>query len=336
MDQVPEGQSFIHLTPDGSFRRLSPFKLQREMDLLIGPCVNAKVIRSGNILIRVFNKDQARLALSITTFCGTAVTAAPATRLNTVAGTCYSPALQYIEEAEIQAELRSQGVVEVTRLRSKGPNPNPLLKLRFLGLECPPAVYAGYEVLTVSPWEVNPRLCRRCGRYGHLQSTCRSKKANCLRCATLGHSSDECQSEEVQCAHCGGPHPAWDKKCPAWHFHKEKLNRKSPSAPPPRPAGHSIPSERRYADAVRGTNPRCSGPQAGPGQRSDPNLTPPLSTAVELPRPSHTESTTETVTAPVPQTVPTLDETDTVTETPKGAAQPLAEVPTETQPFKII
>ncbi|KAF0291330.1 hypothetical protein FJT64_010541 [Amphibalanus amphitrite] len=85
MDQVPEGQSFVHLTPEDSFRRLSPFKLQREMDMAIGPCVNAKVIRSGNILIRVFNKEQARLALSITTFCGTAVTAAPATRLNTVA-----------------------------------------------------------------------------------------------------------------------------------------------------------------------------------------------------------------------------------------------------------
>ena len=58
----------------------------------------------------------------------------------------YAPSLLTLSEAEIQQELRPQGVTSVVRLRSRGDRPNPRLKVFFLGLSIPPAIYAGYEI----------------------------------------------------------------------------------------------------------------------------------------------------------------------------------------------
>ena len=241
---VPDGQSFIILTsPDRSLQGLSPFRIKRELDTLIGPVVTAKVVRSGSLLIRVKNKAQASLALSIQTFLGNEVAASPATKLNSVAGTVFAPSLKNMDETELLHELRPQGVTLVTRLRSRGPTPNPRIKIHFLGLTCPPAIYAGYEILEVREWEPSPRLCRQCGSFGHNQTTCRSKRLNCLKCGTSGHKVDECDRDLYRCGHCGGPHPAWDRMCPAWEYQKNKLRAKLAPPPPPPPFPPSSYSE---------------------------------------------------------------------------------------------
>ena len=323
--ELPEGQAFILWHPETSFAGLSPFKLRRELEALIGPCITARVIRSGAILIRTADKYQALQALEITEFCGQPVTATPATKLNSTCGCVYAPQLKDLAEAEILAELRSQGVVEVTRLRSKRQGPNPLLKVAFLGLQCPEAIFAGYELLTVRPWENNPRLCRHCGNYGHLQKTCRAKVPNCLRCGYQGHSVDDCTSEDVYCGHCHGPHPAWDKGCPVWQQKKAAANKTSlatPLAPPPLrdlfpPLGMNVapkvtrPSRSpRRATANRpnqeGPAPHELPPETSAGTDSRPTETPSPQLVSTKPTASDSNSTLEPTAEPPPVVGPEM------------------------------
>ena len=362
LDDLPSGQSFVILAPvsqRGSLKGISPFKLKRELDALIGTCVTAKVIRSGSLLLRARDRAQAKLALDISVFLGVEVKATLASRLNSTPGSVYAPSLLSMSETEIQQELRPQGVTSVVRLRSRGDRPNPRLKVFFLGLTIPPAIYAGYEILEVQPWEMNPRLCRQCGRYGHLQNTCRSRERNCVSCSSIGHTADECQRDEIRCGHCGGPHPAYEKTCPVWIEKKELLKKKNlpPPIPPPhftvgacdptpaetyakvaasparRPARPAVPrpvAARR--EALSREEPRSAAPGAlsTPPREADPRPAPSPS---ESSSPQSVDTGRSESTEP-PESISRADSTDTIAvpvtspahvpDTVVGAPQPAA------------
>ena len=143
LDDLPSGQSFITLAPvsqRGTLKGISPFKLKRDLDALIGTCITAKIIRSGSLLLRARDRAQAKLALDISVFLGVEVKATLADPL--LPGSVYAPSMLTLSEEEIQRKLRPQGVTSVVRLRSRGDRPNPRLKVFFLGLSIPPAIYA--------------------------------------------------------------------------------------------------------------------------------------------------------------------------------------------------
>ena len=226
-DRLPEGAAFVLVksAEEGrGFKGVSPFALKAELDRVLGQVHTARVLRSGAVLIKVMHRAQGLTALNIQRFLNQAVHTCPADKMNSTEARIFAPSLAKVSEEEILEGLASQGAIQVQRLRNRNGRSHPaLLKVTFRGLRCPSAVYAGYEVIPTTRWLRNPLLCRRCGRYGHHKSTCRSKDVHCVSCSGL-HLVDECDAPEPFCLHCGGPHPAWSRECEAWLYHRAKAN----------------------------------------------------------------------------------------------------------------
>ncbi|KAJ5630909.1 uncharacterized protein N7484_011009, partial [Penicillium longicatenatum] len=92
------------------------------------------------------------------------------------------------------------------------------------------------------------RQCRKCQKWGHIATTCRTNtKPTCVYCAGE-HLSRSCSQKacstlnEFKCANCGGAHAAWATECPEREKEVEKMNEMSRYSPRyhPVPAYYSI------------------------------------------------------------------------------------------------
>ena len=174
-----------------------------------GTFIHARVIRSGALLVRAPTQDAARAALTIRTIGGHPVKGVVADKLNSTLTSVRSTDLLGLSDEELLAELQSQGVVEVQRLRSRNPErPNPRIQLRFCGKVVPKVIRAGYLYIEVELWTQRPQRCANCDRFGHTDRDDRQCRA------------------QARCGRCQGDHPA--PLCPlqivAWCRHCELLH----------------------------------------------------------------------------------------------------------------
>ena len=242
----PQGAAYILLTrQDGkSFRYSNPFAIARNLKAVWPQQNTAKVIQSGKILISTEQIDQSRAWLAVTSFIGKPVEAQLAHRMMSVQGLIHAPELCEMTDQEILDELASQGVCEVQRLRSSTEQPNPLIRLRFVGLQLPARLTCGYLSVRVKAWVDVPRQCRKCWRHGHPERSCRSRVTICGRCSAEDqHATSECQ-QPFKCARCHGPHTTWDRRaCPVWAAVKKEAHKRTPrTQPQPRPTQSPPPS----------------------------------------------------------------------------------------------
>lgn len=78
----------------------------------------------------------------------------------------------------------------------------------------PSKIYAYYTSMVVEPYLLPTIQCRKCLRFGHIQTQCRSD-ARCFKCSQK-HPGSECNvtPEHVRCIFCTGTHYATDPNCP--------------------------------------------------------------------------------------------------------------------------
>ena len=232
----PEGRALILMSrPDGTPLRGNPFAIIREIRSICDSEVEkTKQLGSGKILISTFNKDQSSALLSCQTMLGKPVSAVLATNLMSSQGLIHCPDLSDLSDEELLTELAPQGVIEVQRLKSKDRTPNPLIRLRFKGLDLPRKLLCGYLSVPVRPWIQLPRQCRRCWKLGHSMRSCRRKETVCGQCSARdSHPTGDCTSVP-KCPLCSGPHPAWDRNsCPVWKTTKRDTRERAPFQPPP-------------------------------------------------------------------------------------------------------
>ena len=239
---LPEGPT-IHLVTfrDGSsFSSESAFDIHKWLQREIGDVDHAKPLRSGALLVKVLDREQALALSEVRAFQDRPVTSQLADRLNSIEALAYAPSLLRVSEDDILAQLAEQGVIGVRRLRPRDGKPSPLLRLKFRGRAHPVSVRAGYEILPLRLWIRAPVMCRRCASYGHGDRTCRAPTARCLRCSGQ-HCTDECRTGRRRCPHCGGPHAAWERDCEILQdqLHRteeeQRANTEPPTPPPTAP-----------------------------------------------------------------------------------------------------
>nr|XP_049701299.1 uncharacterized protein LOC126055564 [Helicoverpa armigera] len=92
--------------------------------------------------------------------------------------------------------------------------PTETCVITFDGQVLPTRIYCCYTSLPVSQYVYPTIQCRKCCRFGHVESICRSKP----RCSKCGHDhpGDGCNISEGEafCVLCSGNHYANSKSCP--------------------------------------------------------------------------------------------------------------------------
>ena len=93
-------------------------------------------------------------------------------------------------------------------------------------------VYIGFKRFNLKTYYPNPRRCRRCNGFDHVENNCRSTK-KCVRCG-LPHDFNECtlksistdnvsSTSQFKCSNCNGHHSAAFHGCKAFQETKQVL-----------------------------------------------------------------------------------------------------------------
>ncbi|GBP72653.1 Nucleic-acid-binding protein from transposon X-element [Eumeta japonica] len=89
--------------------------------------------------------------------------------------------------------------------------------------------------VTIEGWRgrAGPPQCHRCQAFGHSSANCH-RPQRCVRCGER-HLAADCprpRDQKPTCANCQGPHPASDKRCPAF---RREARQRGITIPPPIP-----------------------------------------------------------------------------------------------------
>lgn len=206
--------------------KVSPFLIKKVIDNTCGEVMECKKIRSGQILIKTKNLEQAKKMITLTEM-GNNITVDITEHqfLNTSKGVIYSNELRGIPENEIVDELKTQNVTEIRKIMKKNENElteTGLIILTFQSTNTPKSINIGYSKVDVRPYIPPAMRCRNCLKYNHTSKYCKSLNV-CINCGTH-HSVEEneiCQRPK-NCSNCSAMnisptnHTAVDKKCPVF------------------------------------------------------------------------------------------------------------------------
>lgn len=209
--------------------KLSPFAVKKIIDHNCGGEVDScKRLRSGDLLIKTKNLQQANKLLKMTHFTDNMpVIATEHLSLNYSKGVIYSNDLRDIPENEIQSELESQNVTLVKKIMKKI-NGNlcetGLHILTFASTTLPNHIMIGYEKTNARQYIPTPLRCNNCFRFGHTFKVCKNEKT-CFNCGSQHHVNEEenesC-TNSIGCINCSvnklpsNSHSSIDKKCPIY------------------------------------------------------------------------------------------------------------------------
>lgn len=188
----------------------------------------ANFSRAGELYISVTGVEDALKIISITSISGISCIA-KVTEVDIIKKYVLKGVESDIAVQEIAEELNWQNIpwLQIIRFtRDEGKTILPIVLIKELGN----TTRANVNILfrrfkTESYWE-NPKVCRKCLKFGHFASNCRGKEI-CSKCG-LSHKEQVCSVTELKCYRCGENHDAFSKVCPVFLQEKEKLKSKPP------------------------------------------------------------------------------------------------------------
>lgn len=215
----------------GSFTKVNPFKIHKELVHTCGTLKNVKKLRNGALLVECSSDLQSTALQARQTLCGIPIKVEAHRSLNYTKGVITCRDFLNVDIEEIKTELKACNVVDARFLTTKrnGEIVNTAsIVLTFQSLTLPKVINASFYSLPVRAYYPLPTLCYNCGNFGHVRNTCKSPKTVCLVCGKDKHDG-ACVSPTL-CINCQGDHPTFSRQCPKYADEKSiieiKINEK--------------------------------------------------------------------------------------------------------------
>ena len=224
-----EGRFILISSETGLFENKSLAWVQTVMRGILGKEEKAdlaKTIQGGKLLVKTKNPKQTEKLLKTKKVMDIEVLVEDHPSFNRCQGKVYAPDMITLSEQEVKEQLESYGVVDVKRItkEKEGKKTNtPLLILTFNRISMPNEIRFDYGSYKVEPSYPRPRICYRCGEYGHGATGFGGRKCvkeeRCLKCGgSKDHHDSEC---EAKCMHCGEGHKCIDRDCSVYKSEQE-------------------------------------------------------------------------------------------------------------------
>ncbi|CAH1110610.1 unnamed protein product [Psylliodes chrysocephalus] len=200
---------------EGDFSKISPFLIEKALNGICGPTKMTKKTKEG-LLLETVSPRQAKKILTMTKLCDIEVEVIPHKTLNNSKGIIYCPDLLNCTVEEIQEELANQGVISVSRIKTKRDGelkdtPNHILT--FNSPILPKNVKVAFYSLNVRLYIPAPLRCFRCQHFGHTSMRC--EKPQVCVCGEPIHTGKPC-TPPIKCVNCEGSHSTRSKECPVY------------------------------------------------------------------------------------------------------------------------
>lgn len=215
--QEEEYKVIMKLSQEGSsFGEWNPIQLTKSINKLLGEVKNAKVLRSGALLIFCRNKKQQEKAIELNRIDGKRIKCILTGNKALIRGVITGIPVNVTEE-QIRDNVTGAKVLEVKRLKTtrNGEKCNSLsVMIKFDEAKLPSKLYIGYMSYEVRPYIPPPLRCFKCQRYGHVAAVCKGKQ-RCGRCSGE-HEYGKCgEGVKLKCCNCGGEHSSAYRGCEA-------------------------------------------------------------------------------------------------------------------------
>lgn len=214
-----------HANENEDLKKASPFLIKKALTSCIGDGSTTKRLRDGQLLIRCKNERQSKKLLAMTSLGGFyPIKVTEHKSLNECKGTIYCYDLKFIPDAEILAELASQKVTEVRKIKKKVNGElqdTALLVITFKSSTLPRVLDVGIHSCLVRQYIPSPLHCLNCFKYGHPKKYCRSERV-CALCSEPFHEGDcKISNKCVNCKEPNNNHNNWSKDCARFKSEQE-------------------------------------------------------------------------------------------------------------------
>ncbi|MCZ6925077.1 MAG: hypothetical protein O7D30_06905, partial [Rickettsia endosymbiont of Ixodes persulcatus] len=174
--------------------KLTPFRISKTLEIIIGKIFKASKIASGDLLVEVENGQQSVVVLDLNEISDYKVSLIIRQTLNSCLGVISEDDLLESSEEEILKHDSGQGVVAVRRIykRTDGQERSSnhiVIEFAFTVLH--ESIKAGYLYCKVRPYIPNHRRFFKCLRFYPSSVTCR-RKTTCAKCGATNHLAHTC------------------------------------------------------------------------------------------------------------------------------------------------
>lgn len=222
LEDLKSGPKFIvmqrnEIDNTKTMQGVSPFTIQKCIELHAGQPKSVKLLRNGTLLIETVSNTQAEKLYKLNTLgSDICIKVSEHPTLNTSKGIFHCVDILCVPNETILSELKDQHVVDIVRIKKKHNGQlidNGLFIVTFSLPSLPERLQLGFISCPVDMYIPNPRRCYNCQQFGHGANHCK-KATICANCAEPNPDPDEkvCVKPK-KCSNCNGDHPAWDRKC---------------------------------------------------------------------------------------------------------------------------
>ena len=236
-NKQPQSKTFArylvicHSDRDKDILKINPTAIQKAPTIMIGEDFSCTRYESAKMVeIHVRNKRSSEILLGLEELdCTEFKVPVKVTKhktKNSCKGVIHCGSIGQTPKPQILRDMEKHHVSDIYRLtRTENGVQRPLdtYIVTFDSETRPPKIDMGFgEIIKVSTYYPNPRLCRNCQRYGHGHNTCRNKQV-CAKCGQEGHAYGDCDKDSHSCYHCKANHSSSSKDCPMFVLEKRVL-----------------------------------------------------------------------------------------------------------------